>query len=217
MKCSRVRTSLSAMNEFRQSEPERAAVAQHLAGCPDCERYGREIAYTSLGLRELGPHRVPVDLTYRLRVLASHERTRMIAGSNWWSLLRFRLNQLLRPLAVPAAGGIFASLLFFAILAPSFTVHASNTRDVPIGLYTSAAILEPSPFTFHSPDILVELTIDENGNVSDYSVPAGNVTRDEMMAIGNVVLFTTFRPATSNGRPVPAKTLVNIAHMDVGS
>lgn len=217
MKCSKVRTSLSAMNDFRQSELERAAVAQHLAGCTECEQYQQEIAYGTLGLRELAPQRPPVDLTYRLRVLASHERARMIAGSNWFSLLRFRLNQILRPLAVPAAGGLFASLLSFAILAPSFTVHASNVNDVPIGWYTPAAIADPSPFTFHAPDIMVELTIDEKGNVSDYSIPSGKMTRDEMRAIGNVVLFTSFRAATANGRPVTTKQLFNIAHIDVGS
>src|SRR5438128_1791280 len=154
MKCSHVRTSLSAMNEFRQSELERAAVSQHLIGCNDCERYGREISHVALSLRELKPRQVPIDLTYRLRVLASHERARMIAGTSWFSSLRFRLNQILRPLAVPAAGGFFASLMFFAMLAPSFTVHANNTNDVPFGLYTPVSILDPSPFTFHSSDIL---------------------------------------------------------------
>jgi hypothetical protein len=205
------------MNDFRQGSPERAAVVQHLTECTECEQYEREIGYVTLGLRELKPQRPPVDLTYRLRVIASHERARMIAGSNWFSLLRFRLNQILRPLAVPAAGGIFASLLFFAILAPSFTVHASNIKDVPIGVFTPVSILDQSPFTFHSPDIMLELTIDENGNVTDYNVPSGTLTRDEMRAIGNVVLFTSFKAATAYGRPVPSKLLLNIAHIDVGS
>src|SRR5580704_17889259 len=112
MTCSKVRTSLSAMNDYRLCEPERAAVVQHLADCTDCQQHENELKFLSLALREVTPRRPPTDLTYRLRVLASHERARMIAGSNWWTTIRFRCNQILRPLAVPAAGGFFASLLF---------------------------------------------------------------------------------------------------------
>ena len=212
------------MNDSRLREPERAAAVQHLAECADCERYERELRFVSLALREARPKRPPVDLTYRLRVLASHERARMIAGSNWWSTLRFRLNQILRPLAVPAAGGFFASLLAFAILVPNFTVHANTTNDVPVGLYTQVTILNPSPFGFDGQDVMVELTIDQNGAVSDYSVPGGKLSKDEMRAVGNFLLFTSFKAATAFGQPVSGKMLLNIAlspgsatRIDVGS
>src|SRR5581483_11750620 len=117
MTCSSVRTSLSAMSDGqRLREPERATVEQHLAACDDCRCYEREIRTLSQELRSLAPQQPPVELTFRLRVIASHERDRMVRGVDWLSTLRFRLNQILRPLAVPAAGGIFASLLFFAML-----------------------------------------------------------------------------------------------------
>jgi len=214
MTCSKVRTSLSAMNDCRLREPERAAVVQHLAACTDCRRHERELEVVSQVLRETVAVRPPVDLTYRLRVLASHERVRMIAGSNWWSTLRFRLNQILRPLAVPATGGILASLLAFAILVPNFTVHANTTKDVPVGLYTEVSILTPSPFEFSGRDVMVELTIDENGVVSDYSIPGGQLSKDEMRAVGNFLLFTSFKAATAFGQPVTSKKLLNISHID---
>jgi hypothetical protein len=205
------------MNDRRLCEPDRAPVMQHLADCTDCQRYERELRFVSLALREVTPIRPPVDLTYRLRVLASHERARMIAGSNWWSSVRFRINQILRPLAVPATGGIFASLLAFAMLVPSFTVHANTTNDVPVGLYTKVAIVDPSPFAFNGQDVMVELTIDETGAVSDYSVPGGTMSKDEMRAVGNFLLFTSFKAATAFGQPVSSKMLLNISHIDVGS
>jgi hypothetical protein len=214
MTCSKVRTSLSAMNDCRLREPERAAVVQHLTDCTDCRRYERELKMVSQVLRETAAQRPPVDLTYRLRVLASHERVRMIAGSDWWSALRFRCNQILRPLAVPAAGGFFASVLAFAILVPNFTVHANTTKDVPVGLYTQVSILTPSPFEFSGRDVMVELTIDENGVVSDYSIPGGQISKDEMRAVGNFLLFTSFKAATAFGQPVTSKMLLNISHID---
>ncbi|HEY3839570.1 MAG TPA: hypothetical protein VGL72_23530, partial [Bryobacteraceae bacterium] len=197
MTCSNVRTSLSAMNDCRLREPERAAVVQHLAECDECERYNYELRFLSSALREVAPKRPPVDLTYRLRVLASHERARMITGSDWWSSLKFRFNQVFRPLAFPAVGGFLASLLAFAILVPSFTVHANTTNDVPVGLYTQVSIVNPSPFTFDAQDVMVELTIDQNGAVSDYSFPEGKLTKDQMRAVGTVLLFTSFKAATA--------------------
>lgn len=219
MTCSKVRTSLSAMNDSRLSEPERAAAVQHLADCADCQQHQRELRFVSLVLRETTPMRPPVDLTYRLRVIASHERARMIAGTSWISSLRFRLNQILRPLFVPAAGGFFASLLAFAILVPNFTVHANTANDVQVPLYNKASIENPSPFAFNGQDVMVELTIDENGAVSDYTIPGGTLTKDEMRAVGNFLLFTSFKAATAFGQPVASKMLLNIhpSHIDVGS
>jgi len=205
------------MNDCRLREPERAAVVQHLTGCTDCRRHERELRFVSQTLRETVRHRPPVDLTYRLRVLASHERVRMMAGSNWFSTLRFRLNQILRPLAVPAAGGFFASLLAFAILVPNFTVRANTSNDVPVGLYTQVSILTPSPFEFNGQDVMLELTIDETGAVSDYSTPGGQLSKDQMRAVGNFLLFTSFKAATVFGQPVSSKMLLNISRIDVRS
>jgi hypothetical protein len=211
------------MNDCRLREPERAAVMQHLADCANCRRHDRELRSVSMALKEATPRRPPLDLTYRLRVLASHERVRMLKGSDWWSTIRFRLNQILRPLAVPAAGGILSSLLFFAILTPSFTVHAANQRnDVPVWGFTQVSIVNPSPFGFNGRNITVEVTVDETGAVSDYSVPGGKLTKDEMRDVANFILFTSFKSATAFGQPVSGKLLLSInlatvTHIDVRS
>jgi hypothetical protein len=215
MTCSKLRTSLSAMIDGRLREGERAAIVRHERDCADCRREERELRAVSLALREATPKRVPLDLTYRLRVIASHERARMLADSNWWTTLRFRLNQILRPLAVPAAGGTFASLLFFAMLAPSLTVHASTRNDVPVGLFTQVVVVNPSPFGFNGQDITVEVTVDENGSVSDYQVPGGTLSKDQMREVGNFILFTSFKAATMFGQPYTSKVLLNICHIDV--
>ena len=150
-----------------------------------------------MALKETLPKRPPLDLTYRLRVLASHERARMLKGSDWWAALRFSANQLLRPLAVPAAGGVMASLLFFAILTPSFTVHAGAGNDVPLRAIPRFAIVNPSPFGFNGQDVTVEVTVDETGTVSDYAVQGGKPSKDEMTSVANFILFTSFKAATA--------------------
>ena len=127
MTCSKVRTSLSAMNDCRLRESEHAAVVQHLADCANCRRVECELRSVSMALKEVAPKRPPLELTYRLRVLASHERARMLKGSDWWATIRFRLNQILRPLAVPAAGGFFHPCCFSPSWRPA--LRCTPTRE----------------------------------------------------------------------------------------
>jgi hypothetical protein len=48
---------------------------------------------------------------------------------------------------------------------------------------------------------VVTLTVDENGNVSDFSVARGKLTQD----ITNIIMFSKFKPATFLGVPIPSK------------
>jgi hypothetical protein len=130
------------------------------------------------------------------------------------------MNQILRPMAVPAAGGVFLSLVFFGLLAPNFVVHANTKNDVPVPMYpspTQVSILNPSPFGFNGQDITVEVTVDKNGAVSDYKVQGGEKSKDELKDVANFILFTTFKAATVFGQPVSSKLLLNINHIDVRS
>lgn len=217
MTCGKARTSLSAMNDRQLRDAERAAVVEHLDACADCRQIARELRSVSMALREASHRRPPLDLTYRLRVMASKERARQISGVDWWATARFRMNQILRPLAVPAAGGVLFSFLFFAILTPSFTVQANTHNDVPVGLPTPVAIVSPSPFGYNGQDITVEVTVDQSGAVSDYAVQGGTLSKDQMNDIANFILFSTFRAATVFGQPVSGKMLIRLAHSDVRS
>jgi len=217
MVCRRVRSSLLELNDARLRASERTAVLEHLDECSECRSYEREIRSVSMALRESSRLVAPQELTYRLRVLASHERARVDAGIDWLAGFRFRLNQLLRPLLVPAAGGLFMSLLSFAVLTPSFTVHANTRNDVPVGLFTQVAMISPSPFGFNGTDVTVEVTIDESGAVADYAVPGASLTKDEMMDVRNFILFSSFKAATKFGQPVTSKLLLSIRHIDVRS
>ena len=214
MNCTKVRTALSAISDRRLRDPEPSAVAEHLAGCPDCRQFACDLRSVSVALKELKPKQPPTELTYQLRVLVSHERARVEQGAEWWPSFRFRLQQILRPLAVPAAGGIFSSLLFFAVLAPNFTVHASTGWDVPVVGCTAVSMVSPSPFGFNGRDITVEVTIDENNKVSDYSVQGAKLSNQEMHDVANFILFSTFKAATAFGQPVSSKMLLNLTHTD---
>jgi hypothetical protein len=72
-----------------------------------------------------------------------------------------------------------------------------------------------SPFSVGGKDVLVQLTVDRNGLVSDFELPQGTASPEELKEIGNLVLYSSFTPATAFGQPVTGKRLVLINHINV--
>src|ERR1700761_681525 len=89
-------------------------------------------------LRNLSRRTPPAELRSALRVLASHERERVIRASAaaspaWVDRLQLFSKNLMRPLALPFAGGTFSAIVAFSMwLSTGSTVHASNGFDIPI-------------------------------------------------------------------------------------
>src|SRR5678809_406058 len=84
----------------------------------------REIGeeHVSMLLRSLPPREPPAGLNTSLRVIASRERQRMLEGrgvrricGSWLDRTRLWSQQLLRPLALPAAGGVFSAVVLFSM------------------------------------------------------------------------------------------------------
>ncbi len=175
-------------------------------------------------LRNLPRFAPPSRLTDQLRVTASKEALRQRSRSSMRALLLFWKERLLltfdnamRPLAIPTAGGFFAALLLFGTLAPSLMVPGvplpGVPGDVPTGLYTGASIRSFVPFgATTDEEIDVELTIDGQGRLVDYSFPNGNVVKTPALrrSIESSLLFTQFYPATTFGQPTTGKVRLSL-------
>lgn len=222
LNCKLVRESLwDFMTETLQGE-ERESVARHLEDCRDCDLHRAEVRSLRMGFKGLPRKDVSPLLATRLRVVASRERSRRAIRQDvaariaeLRSRLSLTFDNLLRPLAVPAAGGILASLFCFGVIVDSLHVHPTWDNDIPIGLYTNVILDEVTPFSVGGNDVMVQLTVDSTGKVSDFTVPSGNASSDEMREIGNLVLYSTFIPATAFGQRVSGKILVGINHINV--
>ncbi len=173
-------------------------------------------------LRALPKREVPAELTMRLRVVASQQREVnrgqadfATAWSRWRMRMRLSVRDLMRPLAVPAAGGILSSIVCFCMLAGTFSIpRLSATNDVPLGFTTQVQVDQLSPFGYMGHDVVIELTIDKEGKVANYSAH-GSVTRDDMKQLGNLILFTSFAPATVFGQPTSGKILLSSHRINV--
>jgi hypothetical protein len=171
----------------------------------------------------------PGDLSTRLRVIASRERTRRsIFATVQTTVAHYRsrawllFENLARPLAIPAVGGLAAALILFSVAAMNYPIPAhASSLDVPTVLYTEASFKNMGLFPLDTEEVVIDLTIDETGRVLDYhfvddGVPIQN-DKQLKRKIDAALLFAEFVPATSFGQPIPGKVRLSFrrGHIDV--
>jgi hypothetical protein len=197
-------------------------VSQHLLSCRECGRRRIEVNSLSVGLKHLPLRRPPAIVSTRLQVAASRDRAkrlmRLDLAARWKEFrqrARLTFDNLLKPLAVPAAGGILASFLCFGMIVNDLHLDPTLGDDMPVGFFRAVTIDELSPFCFNGRDVLVMLSIDRDGNVTDFMVPQDKPSPDELREIGNLVLYSSFKPARAFGQPVSSKIYLLIQHSTI--
>jgi hypothetical protein len=220
--CSSIRSTLWDYAAGDLGEGDRITVTTHLRGCRECDLHRAEVRSLRTGLKHLPEKSVSHLLRTQLQVIASRERSRQALRRNLAARIddlrsraKLMFDNLFRPFAVPAVGGLLASLLCFAVIVDTVHVHPVWDYDIPLGLFTQVTIDDVSPFSVNGKDVMVELTVDRNGRVTDFEVPQGTATPDELKEIGNLVFYSSFTPATAFGQPVTGKILVNIQHINI--
>ena len=149
-------------------------------------------------------------------------------GASAWTRLRDRLqlslSNLMRPLALPLAGGLCAALVLFSALVPTFTSTFASGKndapwDVPTVLTTEPSLKYMAPIAFGEADAIVDLNIDDQGRIVNYSiVSAPGQTEQLRRRIENSLLFTEFWPATAFGKPIAGTIRIsfhNSSHVEV--
>jgi hypothetical protein len=167
-------------------------------------------ALRSLPVREPQP-----DLRTSLRVIASRERQRQFArrslAARWRDRFELFSDNFLRAIALPVAGGVASAVVLFSMcVVPAYPLRAAHTTaDVPTVLTTQVAVKGMAPFFGGGDDVVVDVTVDEQGRMIDYAVVAGAsalANASLRRRLENVLLFTEFTPATSFGQPMSSKT-----------
>jgi hypothetical protein len=221
--CKSVRRSMWDYVAGGLDDVDRHAVGYHVQDCRDCELHRKEVRSLRSGLKNLPPMHVPAMLNTRLRVIASRERSRRLARRDFQTWLkdqksraRLFVDNLLKPFAVPAAGGILASFMCFGVIVDTLHVVPEWQKELPIGISTEVAFDDISPFSCGHKDVLVQLSVDSDGKVTDWKLhDAADASPEEIQEIGNLVLYSTFTPAVRSGWPVSSKRLVFMSHINV--
>lgn len=221
MNCHGVERNLSAYMDGLLSGHECDEIAAHLTRCGRCAARSQQFQQVRMTLRRMPQAKAPDGLSFRLRVLASRElaRTRAMGASGSQAALwidRFRLwaENLMRPLAIPFAGGLVSTMVLFSILLPAFTPLAiTHPNDIPTALTTDPMLMSAVSFGFGDEEVAVDLVIDEQGRMVNYTlatVPPWAKDPEMRRAIENTLLFTQFRPATIFFRPATAKVRITL-------
>jgi anti-sigma factor RsiW len=188
MSCEFVRESLSGYVDERLAEADRGQVALHLASCRECAAVHKRMTDLCGSLRGMRMARMPRKLAIDLKILASKEllRSRQTKWEQWMDWARLTMDNMMRPFAVPAAGGFASALLMFAILVPGL----NSLRGVAASPAYSVEAVEPGA-PLNPDETIIEVQIDDRGRMVDYYMPQGQMTSE----IGNLLLFSTFTPA----------------------
>jgi hypothetical protein len=223
LNCKSVRPNLGDYAARKLAQPEHDAIDAHLDTCRECDRYLADISSMHNGFRHLPVQAMPPLVTTKLQILASRERSRQymrLHPALWlrdkFASLMLAFDHFLRPYAVPATGGFLASCLCFSLIARTLELRPYLVdNDIPIGIFSQITVGNSSPFSVPGQDIYVQVTVDANGNVINYSaMPGSNPTPEQMERIGGWILYSTFAPAMRDGLRVSSKRIFVINHMD---
>src|ERR1700689_440864 len=210
MECSSVRERVSDYLDDAVSVQERRMLKRHLNGCRQCALESERYSQLRQKLRALPKRMPPADLTTRLRVVASKVRMESFTGASPWSRWRDRmelsLRNLMRPLAVPAVGGLCSAVFLFSTLVPMFksAFAMSASGDVPTMLFTEPTLKFAAPIAFTDRDSVVDLQLDDQGRIVNFTIVSAPGQQNEKLRheIENHLLFTEFWPAKTFGRGV---------------
>jgi predicted anti-sigma-YlaC factor YlaD len=219
MNCPESQRLMSSYLDSAVTRSQFSAMQKHLEVCGDCSAHYLSLQRTQGLVSALGRKSAPVDLTLRVRVAVSQE----IANSqrSRWEMLSVHWENVFNAVMVPATGGLITTIIIFGLLI-SFLMpgQAVGPNDVPTTLYTPPQ-LESTPFQLamgvgHLEPLIVEAYVGADGRVQDYRVLSGGENGSEVLAqLKNTLIFATFRPATSFGRPTAGRAILAFSKIQV--
>jgi len=219
MKCSVAKKFVSSYVDGEVTRSQLAQVDEHLRGCAECVALYTSVRQTQTLVASLGRKAAPPELALRVRVAVSQEIAN--ARSSHWDALRVRWENAFDALMVPATAGLITTMIIFGLLISLIypgQVRAAN--DVPTMLYTPAELkftpIEWSLGTSGADSLVVEAFVGPDGRILDYRVlSAPEEAQTILPQLKNVLLFTTFHPATAFGQPTSSRVILSFSRVQV--
>lgn len=214
MRCKWVAERLGRYVDLDLAIWERIIVRLHLTRCASCharyeamEQVGGWLS-SATGLQPSS--QLEIKILSALSIEALHRRNPGIA----WHHFKVRLGNLVRPVAVPAIGGLVMALVIVPTLLSAFWMEpTARANDIPLRLLatpiaTEPVMTRPSPYPVGC-GFTVLAYIDARGAVYDYFVAGGEPPDERMRGeLASALLTSVFEPAQRFGRPVPGKRVI---------
>ena len=221
MNCGEAKDLFSPYLDGAVTGTQMHAIARHLQACAHCRRDYELLQYTQRLLAAVGRKKAPADLALKLRVAISQEAA--LAKQPLFQGFLVRLQNAVNGLVVPATAGLASAVVIFGLLMSLFALPGqlqAGNGDVPLMLYT-APELQHAPFgmtlsSINGDSLVIEAYVDANGRVQDYRIVSDpDDSKDLLPQVKNMLIFTTFRPATSMGRPTSGRAVLSFSKVSV--
>lgn len=217
MTCEQASSLFSPYLDGAVSGVQMQALNTHFRECSHCSKEYNLLAQTQRLLVATGRRRAPADLSLRLRVAISQEVAR--SKSPFFGGLGFRLQNAFRAFMVPATAGLVVAVTVFAAIMGSVTVPLQSATDVPF--IKTAPQFKQSQFgmsldSSNDDSVVVEAYVDPFGRVDGYRILSNSKTAKELVPqVENMLIFTTFRPATYMGTPTSGRAVLSFSKVNV--
>ncbi|MGB9457917.1 MAG: anti-sigma factor [Bryobacteraceae bacterium] len=240
MSCEYARARISSLLDHRLGERERRHTLAHLESCGQCHDEYQAFEKQRLAMRSMEEPAMPLVLTHRLRVVASHERLRQMARASISARLhhmadnaRLFLDNMMRPVALPFGGGLVSAVLLFSILAPGLSVTRNRGFDPSVSSMVTlpyGRLVGPTGELAGATGEVVSVEMAGFVSVEAGSIPSSTDStlveltvdrygqiRDWKMVQGELtpevkglILFSNFDPGTYFGVPTDSKVLLAV-------
>ena len=221
LQCPQAKRLFSPYLDGAVTGTEMLALQNHLSECGACNEEYQGLRQTQQLLASVRRPQVPADLGLKLRLAISREAAQ--ARRPRFEGLMVRLENALDAFMVPVTAGFVSALIIFGIAMVYFVTPSSlqAKNDVPLVMVNTGPQLQPSAFgmTMDSIDddsLVIEALVDANGRVQDYRILSDpSNSKGVMPQVKQMLIFTTFRPALSMGRPTPSKAVLSFSKISV--
>jgi hypothetical protein len=210
--CLEIRQHFSDYLDDLCTSEARKSIRYHLSFCDVCQQQLDQWQSIQEDLRALPRQQVPPDLALRLRVQASRKLNPKPLSERW-----LRLEDALKPLLIPATGGVLTAIICFCLIMGSQVVPMTNTPDVTVQVVTPARVQELAPMDFNTGEnpLVLVTQINAEGHVKGYRVLSGQSSPEIMDHLDRMIYFSVFRPATNFGKPTDGEVVLSLRRITV--
>lgn len=218
MKCAKAKSMLSPYLDGAVTGTEMIGLSKHLDACPQCQSRYVTLRQTQQLLTRVGRRKAPEDLSLKLRLAISREAAQ--SRRPYFQDLCVRMENLVHAFMVPATVGLVSAVLIFGfIMGLALPLQADNP-DVPLMLNTAPQLQQAAFGTaldsISGDSLVIEAYVDSNGRVQDYRVLSNPEEAKDLPAqVKNMLIFTTFRPATYMGQPTSGRAVLSFSKISV--
>jgi predicted anti-sigma-YlaC factor YlaD len=188
------------------------SIRYHLDYCASCRMELERIETLKNDLDTLPARRVPPELALRLRVKLSRH-----LHQNLFDRFLVFVDNALKPLLLPASGGVLAAILCFALIMGSQIIpSAGMTEDsAQSNQPPRVQMLAPINFPTGEEGIVVVTHIDAEGRVLSYRVLSGSYSPQVLRHLDRMMYFSHFRPAMMDGKPTDGQVVLSLRQITV--